>query len=201
MANHEKDGLCIGKRLGRLIEQYELRRAYAKYKAGLMEQERLKASAIGNEYKSMQAKISMEAWTVYETNLHEMEAELMEQIKKALLGYNSTEKNIWWLYFIENKSSYEIESAISLNSRSVQRAIAAMKKDMELKFLSRPRTNAEGQEYKTLFTALDLANFIEEKPSEDYVRAVRDLMQLGFIDLDALEFDGLFQDFLEGKRP
>ena len=197
MANNQNDVSNIGKRIGRLLQQYELRIQYAQYKSSLMEEERQKASATGKAFKSMQATISRDVWEVYAKNLNTKKSELEEAVGRALMCYSDAEKRIWWAYFIENKSSYDIEGETHLNSRTVQRMIAAMKRDMELKFEQNlPRV---GETDSPRYSASDIASFVRKKPSEEYVSAVSDLLEYGIVDLDALEFDPKFQDFIDRR--
>lgn len=198
MPNHKNDEANIGKRIGRLLQQYGLRIEYAKYKANLMEEERKKSSACNQTWKAAQASVSKKAWEVYADNLATKKDELIEAVKGALICYNSKERLIWWLYFIENKSTYEIEEEVKINSRSVQRCIAAMKEEMALKFeQSMPRM---GDTEAPKWSSVDLARFLEDKPSDDYIAAVKDMLAYGIVDVDALEFDPDFQDCLAGKR-
>ena len=198
MPANTNDASTIGKRLGRLIQQYDLRIKYGQYKASLMEQEASKASAIGNEQKAVRAKVSMNAWATYADNLATAKMELAKAIQTALVAYNTTERKIWWLYFIENKSTYDIEDETSINSRSVQRVIAAMKKDMELNFEQKLPNVGEVESPK--WTAQDLAFFLEEKPTTDYLAAIKDMLEYGIVDIDALEFDPDFQDYVVNGR-
>lgn len=195
MANNKNDVSSIGNRIGRLIQQYELRIRYAEYKAKLMAEEEKRASASGLDKKAMYAKIARLAWEVYQKNLSDKRDDLLKEIKGALICYNSKEKQIWWLYFIENKSSYDIETETNFNARAVQRTVAAMKSDMELKFESLFHRNS-GLESPN-WSAADLANFLTERPSDDYLAAVKDMLQYGIVDLDALEFDPMFQKYLD----
>lgn len=189
----------IGKRIGRLLQQYQLRIAYAEYKAHLMDEERLKASAIGNAYREMQANISKKAWETYAKNLATKKSELEQAVREALICYNSKQRTIFWLYFIENKSTYEIEDEMRIDSRKVQRTIAAMKADMEMRFEQRLPKIGEVKSPK--WSAPDLAKFLTENPSQGYIDAIQDMLDYGIIDLDTLEFDQDFQDYLEGGRP
>ena len=198
MPANTNDASTIGKRLGRLIQQYDLRIKYGQYKANLMEQEAKKASAIGNLEKETRAKVSMNAWATYADNLATAKMELAKAIQTALVAYNTTERKIWWAYFIENKSTYDIEDETSINSRSVQRAIAAMKKDMELNFEQKLPYVGEVESPK--WTAQDLAFFLEEKPTTDYLSAIKDMLEYGIVDIDALEFDPDFQDYVVNGR-
>ena len=168
-------------------------------KAQLYDQERQRASATGNAHKSLQAQIAVRCWATYAKNLTTLKGELEAAIQNALAGYKDKQKRIWWLYFIEDKSVYEIEEAMHLNVRNVSRALASMKADMELKFrVPRPLTQ-EGRATPK-WGARELANFLEENPSEEYVKAVSELLEYGIIDIDALEFDEMFQEFLEKGR-
>lgn len=88
---------------------------------------------------------------------------------------------------------------MKLNSRAVQRIVASMKADMELKFEQKlPRI---GEASAPKWSAQELACFLEEKPSDDYVAAIKDMLDYGIVDIDTLEFDETFQDYLKGKRP
>lgn len=198
MPANQNDVSNIGKRIGRLLQQYQLRIRYAEYKAKLMEEERAKASSSGNGWKTAQATISQKAWEVYAKNLATKKSELEDAVRKSLICYSSKEKDIWWRYFIENKSTYQIEAELNLNSRAVQRVVASMKKDMELKFeQSLPKI---GEIEAPKWSAVELAQFFEEKPSADYVSAISDLLAYGIVDVDALEFDPMFQKYIKGER-
>ena len=141
MGRPKDNDASIGKRLSQLLRQYSLRIALAKGKAHLYDQERQRASATGNAYKSLQAQIAVRCWAIYAKNLTTLKGELEEAIRNALAGYGEYEKRAWWLYFIENKPSSEIEREVGLSQRTVQRWLASMKADMELKFrVPRPLT-------------------------------------------------------------
>lgn len=199
MAAQSNDVSNIGRRIGRLLQQYQLRIAYAEHKSKLYEEEREKASASGQGYKTLQATLSQKVWKTYMENLVTKKSQLEAAVREALVCYNEKERKIWWLYFIEQKSSYEIEEIMKLNSRAVQRIVASMKADMELKFEQKlPRI---GEASAPKWSAQELACFLEEKPSDDYVAAIRDMLDYGIVDIDILEFDETFQDYLKGKRP
>lgn len=199
MAAQSNDVSNIGRRIGRLLQQYQLRIAYAEYKSKLYEEEREKASASGQGYKTLQATLSQKVWKTYMENLVTKKSQLEAAVREALVCYNEKERKIWWLYFIKQKSSYEIEEIMKLNSRAVQRIVASMKSDMELKFEQKlPRI---GEASAPKWSAQELACFLEEKPSDDYVAAIRDMLDYGIVDIDTLEFDETFQDYLKGKRP
>ncbi len=191
----------IGMRLGKLFQQYALRISYAEYKAKLYEQEREAASTRGQGYKALQAQVAKQSWEVYLKNLTAMRAELEEAVKKALIGYSDIQKKVWYAYFMEAKSSTTIMHEVQLSDRTVERMIARMKDDMELKFTASTFKRI-GEEIKPKWDATQLAAFLEESPSDDYKAAIQDMLDYGIIDLDALEFDHDFQHFLEtGEHP
>ncbi len=198
MGRRTNEENTVGRRLGRLLQQYNLRIAYAKGKRKLYQEEQNNASAKGNSQMALKATIAFKCWEVYETNLTAKREELIEAIQNALIGYNDRQRKIWFAYFIEGKSSYEIaDSVVPLNPRLVQRAIAAMKSDMELKF--EQKLPEVGEKVAPKWSASDLANYLSDKPAEAYVSAVKDLLDYGIVDLDALEFDKTFQDYLGGN--
>ena len=191
----------IGMRLGKLFRQYGLRIAYAQYNADLYENERQKCSAIGQSYKALQAQIAKQSWEAYRKNLIEKQNEMGEAVQQALIGYSDTQRRIWYAYFLEGKSSTVITKEVNLSDRTVERMIAKMKVDMELKFDGTPFKRAEA-EAKAKWDASQLAAYLEGNPSQAYQSAIQDLLDYGAIDLDALEFDQRFQDYLAtGRRP
>ena len=195
------DESSIGMRLGKLFQQYGLRIAYAQYKAGMYEQERDAASARGNAYRTLQAQISKQSWEVYARNLTAKRSELEDAVRRSLIGYSDVQKKVWYAYFIEGKSSTAIMHEVQLSDRTVERMIARMKDDMELKF-SASTFKRIGEEAKPKWEAGQLASFLGGSPSDEYKAAVQDLLDYGVIDLDALEFDHDFQHYLEtGERP
>lgn len=191
----------IGMRLGRLFQQYGLRIAYAQYKAEMYEQEREAASARGQGYKSLQAQVAKQSWEVYRKNLITKRRELEEAVQTALIGYSDTQRRVWFSYFMEGKSSTAIMQEVQLSDRTVERMIARMKDDMELKFTDSAFKRI-GEATKPKWTSAQLASFLTENPSQDYLAAVQDMLDYGIVDLDALEFDHDFQNFVEsGRRP
>jgi len=200
MPAYKTDETSIGKRLGRLLQQYQLRIAYAKYKASLYEEEAACASSRGMGYKALQATISKKSWETYAQNLTDKKAELEGVLRSCLIGYSDKQKDIWYSYFIDNLSPSEIESKNpNLSQRTIQRVVAAMKRDMELRFEQKlPRI---GERPAPNWNAQDLGHFLEEEPDEGYLAALKDALDYGIIDIDALEFDYEFQRYLEtGKR-
>jgi len=198
MSRPVNEETSVGKRIGRLLQQYALRIAFAEGKVKLYDEEQANASARGSGVKTLRASISRNCWEVYAKNLTTKKTELEEAVKNALVGYSTKQRQVWFAYFIENKSSYEIEEQLSLNSRTVQRMVAAMKEDMDLKFDIRlPKM---GEENFPKFSAKDLAEFLTDKPSEDYINGIKDALDYGIIDLDELDFDPDFQGFLDGKE-
>lgn len=200
MPGYKTDETSIGKRLGRLLSQYALRISYATYKSGLYKEESDNASARGNGYKALQATISQKAWETYAKNLGDKKTELEAAIRKSLVGYSEKQVQIWYAYFIEDKSPNEIEEITNLSTRTIQRSIAAMKADMELKFVQ--RLPSIGEKTAPNWSAKDLANFLCKAPTEEYTAAIKDMLDYGVVDTDALEFDYEFQKFVEngGKR-
>lgn len=184
----------VGKRLGRLLQQYALRIAYAEGKIQLYDEEQQNASARGNGVKTLKATVAKNCWEVYAKNLKTKKEELEKSIREALVGYSTKQRQIWFAYFIENKSSYEIEEEQCINSRAVQRMVASMKEDMDLRFdIKVPNI---GEKKFPKFSPKDLAEFLTEKPSEDYVLAIKDLLNYGIVDLDELDFDPDFQGWI-----
>lgn len=60
----------------------------------------------------------------------------------------------------------------------------------------------DGERPAPNWNAQDLGHFLEEEPDEGYLAALKDALDYGIIDIDALEFDYEFQRYLEtGKRP
>ncbi len=185
----------IGNRLGRLLQQYNLRIAYAEYRSEMYKEEQSKASALGNGYKSLQATISKQCWETYAKNLSDKRDGLMSDIKGSLVGYNDKQRRIWYAYFIENKSADCVADEFSLGTRTVERIISAMKGDMELNFsASLPKM---GDRPSPSWSSAELANFLQESPSPDYLSAISDCLSYGIVDADALENDRDFQEFLE----
>ena len=201
MPNYKDDETSIGRRLGRLLQQYGLRISYATHKANIYSEEEKCASARGLAQKALRAKISANSWGVYAKNLADKRDELKQAIYLSLIGYNDKQKKIWFAYFIDNLSPSEIElQDPSVSQRTIQRVVAAMKADMALRFPSKlPNIGEKGAPN---WNAKDLATFLEEKPSNDYVRALQDALNYGIIDIDALEFDYEFQNYIAtGKHP
>lgn len=191
----------IGQRLAKLYQQYTLRIEYAKYKSEMYEQERESASMRGQGYKALQAQIAKQSWEVYRKNLLNKRGELEEAVKQALVGYSDVQRSVWYAYFMEAKSSTTIMKEVGLSDRTVERMIARMKDDMELKFTASAFKRI-GESSKPKWDGNALAEFLEEKPSDEYRKAVQDLLDYGIVDLDALEFDHDFQHFLEtGEHP
>ena len=191
----------IGQRLAKLYQQYGLRIAYAEYKAEMYEQEREAASTRGQGYKALQAQVAKQSWEAYRKNLLNKRGELEEAVKQALIGYNDIQRKVWYAYFMEAKSSTTIMKEVGLSDRTVERMIARMKDDMELKFTASTFKRI-GETAKPKWSGDDLAEFLDDKPSDEYRRAVQDLLDYGIVDLDALEFDHDFQRFLEtGEHP
>lgn len=198
MPANKNDVSTIGNQIGRLIQQYDLRITYAQYRASLMDEERLKASSLGQGRKTLESTVSREAWAIYAKNLTTKRQALIEDVKSALICYNANERKVWWAYFIERKSTYDIAAEIDRDPRAIQRMVAAMKADMELRFEQvLPRI---GEKTSPKWSYAELANFLEDKPSEDYMKAVKDMIDYGVVSVDLLEFDPDFQDFLAGKR-
>lgn len=199
MPANKNDVSTIGNQIGRLIQQYDLRITYAKFRAELMEEERLKASTIGEGRKTFESTVSRQAWSIYAKNLATKKNELALEVKKALIGYNTVEREAWWRYFIERKSAEQVATEIGFSLRSVQRLIASMKADMELRFSQiLPRF---GDKESPKWSHTELARFLSKKePSDEYARAVKDMIEYGIVSIDLLEFDPEFQDFLKGVR-
>lgn len=195
MPANKNDVSTIGNQIGRLLQQYELRITYANYRANLMNEEKLKASALGQDRKALSASISKEAWGVYAKNLNDKKGELIEAIKKALIGYNANERKVWWSYFIERKSAERVSDEVCMSLRSVQRLIASMKDDMELRFSQIPPKFSDGETPK--WSHVELAGFLQKDPSEAYVKAVKDMVDGGYISIDILESDPKFQEYLQ----
>lgn len=201
MSCNRNDEGNIGQRLAKLYQQYALRVAYAKYKAEIYEQERQSSSMRGNSARSLKAQVAKRSWEVYLANLNEKKSELESAVKTALVGYNDTQRKVWFAYFFEAKSTDAISAEVDLSGRTVERMIARMKGDMEMKFTSGDVKKPPRQS-KPKWSGDDLARFLEDKPSDDYRRAVQDMLDYGAVDIDALEFDHDFQEWLEtGKRP
>lgn len=185
----------IGKRLGRLVQQYDLRISHAKYTAGVYEEEWARLSATNQTQKATYAKVAHNTWKTYETNLAAKREELIKAIQEALIGYNEKQRKIWYAYFIEGLSGREIEDKYNLGYRNVYRMVSAMQEDMSLRFVGKVPDESGA---KTLnWGAARLATFLTENPSNDYIEAVEDALNYGIIDIDSLEFDPDFQDFLE----
>ncbi len=184
----------IGNRLGRLLQQYNLRVAYAEYRSEMYAEEQSKASALGNGYKSLQATISKQCWETYAKNLSDKRDELTDAIKMSLVGYNDRQKKVWYSYFIENKTAEAIASEINTVERTVMRMVSVMREDMEMNFSASLPHMGDKPSYS--WSPTDLATFLTEKPTPDYVSAVSDCMSYGIVDADALENDRMFQEFL-----
>lgn len=184
----------IGNRLGRLLQQYRLRIAYAVYRAEMYGEEQAKASALGNGYKALQATISKQCWETYAKNLGDKRDELLGSIKECLIGYNDKQRKVWCAYFIDNKSAEAIAADVGAAPRTVERMISVMRSDMELNFsASLPKM---GDKPAASWDANALATFLTESPTPDYLSAVNDCMSYGIVDADALENDRMFQEFL-----
>lgn len=184
----------IGNRLGRLLQQYNLRVAYAEYRSEMYAEEQGKASALGNGYKALQATISKQCWETYAKNLSDKRDELTDAIKTSLVGYNDRQKKVWYAYFIENKTAEAIATEINTVERTVMRMVSVMRDDMEMNFSASLPKMGDRPSYP--WSPTDLANFLTENPTPDYVSAVSDCMSYGIVDADALENDRMFQEFL-----
>lgn len=194
MANvHQNDDNLIGKRIGRLLQQFRLRHAYAEHRSGLMRAEYERASGSGQTERALKAKIGKAMWDVYAKNVGDLMGKLGEDVRNALVCYNQTERGIWWAYFVEGKSSYDIGEELHVNSRTVQRAVAAMRRDMEMSF-SFAGPKVEGEAKTPKWGAQDLADYMRPKASPEYVSAVNDMLERGIVDCDALDFDPAFQE-------
>lgn len=193
----------IGQRLGRLLQQFDLRIAFAAYKAEMYENERSHASMRGMGQKAIQAQMAKNSWNTYRENLLRFRSELIDEVKSSLIGYSATQKHVWFAYFMENKSSTAIAKELGLSDRTVERSVAKLKDDMALKFrYDSAAFRRLGEIPQPRWSAEDLAAFLKEKPSQEYLEAIKDMLDYGIIDLDALEFDHGFQHFLEtGRRP
>lgn len=199
MPNYKNDETSIGKRLGRLLQQYGLRISYATYKAVLYREEEQSASARGNDQRALRAKIAKTSWETYAANLTDKRDELKRAIYMSLIGYNDRQKKIWFAYFIENLTPSEIElREPNTSQRTIQRTVAAMKADMELRFPS--KLPAIGDKEAPNWNAKDLALFLEERPSEDYIKGLQDALDYGVIDIDAIECDEEFQNFISASK-
>ncbi len=199
MSANTNDGSSVGRRIGRLLQQYSIRIAYAEYKAKLYEEEASSASARGNAQKSVKAKVAKITWETYAKNLADKRDNLIRDVRNSLIGYSDKQASIWFAYFVENKTTHEIATSLGVVSeRTVQRMIASMKDDMSIRFETRmPRI---GERPSANFEARELASFLREEPSEEYIAALKDAMDKGFIDVDALEFDYEFQSHLEALK-
>lgn len=184
----------VGKRIGSLLQQYALRIAFAQGKMRLYDEEQQNASARGNGVKTLKASIARNCWGVYEKNLSDKKEELEKNVKEALIGYSTKQREVWFAYFIENKSCYEMEDELNINARTIQRMVAAMKEEMDLRFDFKVPDIGENKLPK--FSPKDLAEFLTDKPSEEYIAGIKDVLDYGIIDLDELEFDPDFQNFL-----
>lgn len=198
MAANKNDASTIGFQIGRLIQQYNLRITRANYRAKLMDEERLKASSVGQTKRALEATISRDAWVIYAKNLTNKRTELAEEVKTSLIGYNANEKSVWWSYFVERKSAEKVAQETGFSLRSVQRFIASMKAEMECRFNQIPPRMEEIESPR--WSHIELAHFLEEKPNDDYIKAVKDLIDYGVISVDLLEFDPDFQAYLRGER-
>ena len=194
MPANKNDVSTIGNQIGRLLQQYELRITYANWRAKLMDEERLKASALYQKKRALDASIAKEAWSIYAKNLTDKKAELVEAVKRGLIGYGSNERVIWWRYFIERESAERIAEDVNMSLRSVQRLVASMKANMELRFSTIAPKFSEGESPK--WSHVELAGFLQESPSEDYVKAIKDIIEGGYVSIDLLESDPRFQEYL-----
>jgi len=199
MPNYKNDETSIGRRLGRLLQQYGLRISYATHKANIYSEEEKCASARGLAQKALRAKISANSWGVYAKNLADKRDELKQAIYMSLIGYNDKQKKIWFAYFIDNLSPSEIElQDPNISQRTIQRVVAAMKADMALRFPSKLPTI--GDKEAPNWNAKDLASFLGERPSEDYIKGLQDAFDYGVIDIDAIECDEEFQNFISASK-
>ncbi len=197
MAANKNDASTIGFQIGRLIQQYNLRIAHANHRAQLMDEERLKASSLGQSRKSIDATISRDAWLTYAKNLANKRTELAEDVKRSLICYNANERKVWWSYFIERKSADQVAQETGFSLRSVQRLIASMKAEMECKFSQIPPRVGESPKW----SHIELASFLSKgRLSEEYSRAIKDIMEYGIVSTDLLEFDPDFQKSLEERN-
>lgn len=202
MARPTNIDTSIGRRIGQLLRQYALRINFAEGKAKLYDEESQKASAMGYGKRTIDAAIARNVWQTYAKNLKDVKAELENAVKEALAGYTQQQKIIWWSYFINNQPCPDIAERpdVRMELRTVYRVVKAMRDELELKF-KLPVPSEERVEIKE-WSPIDLALFLEEKPSDEYIQAIKDMLDYGIVDLDTLEFDHDFQHFLEtGEHP
>lgn len=190
----------IGKRIGTLYRRMDIRIAFATGYSDLYREEAKRYSAMSQTQKAANARLASEIWKAYATNVTDMKNELRAEVRKALLGYTEQEKTVFWMFFIESKTYEEIEASpeINMSLRTIYRLIKAMRDELDMRFV--PEKYERGASIPN-WSSSDLALFLEEKPSEDYLRAIKDCLEYGIIDIDAIETDPEFQYFLEqGKH-
>lgn len=191
----------IGNRLGRLFQQMQLRVEYATYKAKLYAEEAKLASARGKETKAVRATISQRAYETYAKNVLDLYTDLATAIKASLTGYSDKQMNVWTSYFIFDKPVSVIAVEENVSERTVHRMIAAMKADMELKVGGCIPAEARTEKSPN-WNAIDLAEFLAGglPCSEHYYQAIADALKYGAIDVNALEFDTAFQEYLDERE-
>lgn len=189
----------VGTRLGMLLRQYSLRISLAQGKVSLYDEERQARSALGKHKTSVNATISRNVWEVYGKNLSDKKAELEKAIKSCLVGYSVNERKVWVGYFIENKTPSELAKEFSVNERTIFRKIQAFKQEMSIRF-QEPDASNEDMKEDYSFTSEDLALYANPNADSSYIKAVDDLMSMGFIDIDRLDFDEGFRKRIAEKE-
>lgn len=186
----------IGKRLGRLVAQYRLRIAYGKAKAELYSAEAKKNDRLGRSKQAIEAKASRNVFGVYVSNLEGKLGELLNGIDLALLPYSDLTRQAWKLCYLEGLTIDQIADRLCINARYIQRLISradqAVCKSVGL----------EGRESEPpeRWSAADLAAYLTERPSADYVSGIADLLDYGAVDVTFLETDEEFLDWLASSK-
>lgn len=191
------DGTIIANRIVRILCQYDLRIAYGKAKAGLYEEEEGKYSALCDATKAAKGKVAKEVWTTYVDNLTKKKEQLEAELNDALQFYSATQKEIWIDVFVHKRPIKSLTSKYNLCRSSLSRIVSAMRRDMEMRFDGRlPAENSDQPNWNYK----DLASFLTDKPSADYMEAVKDLVSYGLIDVQMLDTDESFQSYLDGRK-
>lgn len=185
----------IGRRICQLVAQYRLRIAYGRGKAELYEAEAKKADRLGRARQSAEAKASRNVWGVYVNNLQGKLGSLLTQIDFALAPYNDRVRLVWKARYLDGKTVEQIADETLFNPRHVQRMLQVSDRALgEATGLTLEKSP------KPVWTAGDLAAYLTERPTPDYVAAIADLLDYGAVDVTLLETDEEFQDWLASSK-